>query len=109
MGRFPKPCLVCGNLTQGLSRCEVHQAEWQTIENLRLKEMKAKRINLYDNNYRQRAKLVRATAVYCHLCGDPARPNDPFTADHLVAGDPESELAPAHRSCNSRRGNKPLD
>ena len=108
MIRFPKPCLVCGVLTKGLSRCEVHQAEWQTVENLRLKEMKARRPNLYDANYRRKAKVVRESAIYCHLCGEPGRMNDPFTADHIIAGDKESPLAPAHRSCNSRRGSKPL-
>jgi 5-methylcytosine-specific restriction protein A len=109
MGRFPKPCLICGTLTQGLSRCTTHQAEWQAVENIRLKEMKARRPNLYDANYRKKAKIVREQGVYCHLCGEPARPNDPFTADHIIAGDKESPLAAAHRSCNSRRGNKPLD
>ena len=109
MGRFPKPCLVCGSLTKGLSRCEQHQAEWQTLENLRLQEMKARRPNLYDSNYRRKAKAVRESALFCHLCGEPGRPNDPFTADHLIAGNPDSPLAAAHRSCNSRRGNKPLD
>ena len=108
MGRFPKPCLVCGALTQGLTRCDKHQAEWQTLEGLRLQEMKARRPNLYDSQYRKKAKLVRETALFCHLCKEPARPNDPFTADHLIAGDPDSPLAAAHRSCNSRRGNKPL-
>ena len=109
MGRFPKPCLVCGKLTQGLSRCEQHQAEWQTLENMRLKEMKARKPNLYDSDYRRRARVVRQTALYCHLCGDPARQGDPFTADHIDAGNKESILLPAHRSCNSRRGSKPLD
>ena len=108
MTRFPKPCLVCGVLTKGLSRCEQHQAEWQTIENLRLQAMKDRRPTLYDSRYRKRAKLVRDTALYCHLCNESARPNDPFTADHLIPGDPDSPLAAAHRSCNSRRGNKPL-
>jgi len=108
MGRFPKPCLVCGSLTKGLSRCEVHQAEWQTLENIRLKEMKARRPNLYDSNYRKKAKIVRETAITCHLCNEGYRYNDPFTADHLIAGDPNSPLAAAHRSCNSRRGSKPL-
>jgi hypothetical protein len=70
--------------------------------------MKARRPNLYDTNYRKKAKIIRDTAIYCHLCKEPARPNDPFTADHIVAGDKESPLAPAHRSCNSSRGNKPL-
>jgi hypothetical protein len=108
MPRFPKPCLVCGQLTQGLSRCEQHQAEWQTLEGIRLREMKARRPNLYDSQYRKKAKQIRETALFCHLCKEPARLNDPFTADHLIAGDPDSPLAAAHRSCNSRRGNKPL-
>ena len=109
MLRFPKPCLVCGVLTKGLSRCDTHQADWQAVENLRLKDMKARRPNLYDNNYRKRARVVRQSAVYCHLCNEPARRNDPFTADHIIAGDKESPLAAAHRSCNSRRGNKPIE
>jgi 5-methylcytosine-specific restriction protein A len=108
MGRFPKPCLVCGELTKGLSRCDQHQAEWQTLENIRLKEMKARRPPLYTSQYRQRAKTIRDNALFCHLCKEPAKPNDPFTADHLIPGDPDSPLAAAHRSCNSRRGNKPL-
>jgi hypothetical protein len=108
MGRFPKPCLVCGELTQGLSRCIKHQAEWQTLENIRLKELKARRPTLYDSQYRKKAKTIRETALFCHLCKEPARPHDPFTADHLIAGDPDSPLAAAHRSCNSRRGSKPL-
>ena len=106
--RFPKPCLVCGVLTKGLNRCDAHQLEWQAIENLRLKEMKARRPKLYTTEYNKQAKIIRETALFCHLCKEPARPNDPWTADHIIAGDVDSPLAPAHRSCNSRRGNKPL-
>jgi len=62
----------------------------------------------YLGDYKRRAKAVREQAVNCHICGDPARLNDPWTADHIIAGDPNSPLAPAHRSCNERRGNKPL-
>jgi len=110
VGRFPKPCVVCGILTKGLDRCAEHQALWQSLENIRLKEMKARRgPSLYNSNYQKQAKVVRQTALYCHLCNEPARPNDPWTADHVIAGDPSSELKPAHRSCNSRRGNKPLE
>jgi 5-methylcytosine-specific restriction protein A len=108
MGRFPKPCVVCGQLTQGANRCDTHQAEWQTLENLRIKEMKARRPPLYTSQYRKAAKVIRETALFCHICKEPARPNDPFTADHLIAGNVDSPLAAAHRSCNSRRGNKPL-
>ena len=108
MGRFPKPCLVCGALTKGLNRCDAHQAEWQAIENIRVKEMKARKPRLYTAEYQKQAKIIRETALFCHLCKEPARPNDPWTADHLKAGDSNSPLAAAHRSCNSRRGNKPL-
>jgi hypothetical protein len=47
---------------------------------------------------------VRAEAVACWLCGDGPRPDDPWTADHVTPGDPDSILLAAHRSCNSRRG-----
>jgi hypothetical protein len=40
------------------------------------------------------------------LCGGGARPNDPWQADHVIPGDADSPLAPAHRSCNAARGNK---
>ena len=40
----------------------------------------------------------------CWLCHEPARMGDPWTADHVTPGDPDSILLPAHRSCNSRRG-----
>jgi hypothetical protein len=58
----------------------------------------------YTGNYRGRAATIRAEAEVCWICGDTTRPDDPWTADHLIPGDPDSPLAPAHRSCNSRRG-----
>jgi hypothetical protein len=62
----------------------------------------------YSGDYKRRAKKVREQAVNCHICGDPARLNDPWEADHIIPGDNTSPLLPAHRSCNQRRGNKPL-
>ena len=64
---------------------------------------------------------LKRTTSNCHLCGlwiDPTRcgRTDPlaFTADHLIplarGGellDP-GNLAPAHRTCNSRRNDRPL-
>ena len=55
----------------------------------------------------------------CHLCGRPfdwtlhyTHPMS-FTADHIQAvatgGSMTGALKPAHRSCNSRRGKKPLE
>jgi hypothetical protein len=108
MGRFPKPCLVCGALTQGLSYCTTHQEQKDNLNALRLQEYKKRKPNIYDYDYRKRAKVVRETAIICHLCSEPARFNDPFEADHLLAGDKSSPLAAAHRSCNQKRGNNPL-
>ena len=108
MGRFPKPCLACGALTQGLSYCTTHQEEKDKLNAVRLQEYKKRKSNIYDYDYRRRAKLVRETAIICHLCSEPARFNDPFEADHLLPGDKSSPLAAAHRSCNQKRGNKPL-
>jgi hypothetical protein len=109
MGRFPKPCLVCGALTKGLNRCDDHEAQYQQLEAIRIQQMKARRPKLYDAKYHREAKKIRESALICHLCKEGARYGDPWTADHLIAGDPSSELLAAHRSCNSRRGNKPLN
>ena len=70
-------------------------------------ERQAKKKLLYKNaDYRRRSQLVRQTAITCSLCGGGARVGDPWTADHVVPGDPRSPLLPAHRSCNSKKGNK---
>lgn len=111
MGNFPKPCLECGRLTEGGSRCRGCAEERDRVRAAvmpkRVYKNKPKRAH-YSGDYQKRAAEVRKNAVYCHLCGDGARHNDPWTADHLIAGDPASPLLAAHRSCNSRRGAKPL-
>lgn len=62
----------------------------------------------YGGNYRKRAKEVRDAAEVCWVCNEPARPNDPFQADHVVPRDtdPETLLLPVHRSCNIYRSAK---
>ena len=107
MGRFRKPCLDCGELTDGGNRCEVHQRRIDELAEMRRALIK-KTLNTYGGDYKRRAKQVSETAVVCHLCGEGARVGDPWQADHLVAGDSSSPLAAAHGSCNRRRGNKPL-
>jgi 5-methylcytosine-specific restriction endonuclease McrA len=64
----------------------------------------------YSGQYRKRAAEVRASALVCHLCGEGARLADPWVADHInpASHGNTAELKPAHRSCNGRRGNKPL-
>lgn len=94
MGRFPKPCIKCGVLSSGGSYCAEH-----------LKEKKG-RYN--DPVYKKLREHIRATATHCHLCGKAFTDRKEITADHIRAGDKNSPLAPAHLSCNSRRGDKPL-
>lgn len=108
MTKFPKPCLDCGTLTSGGNRCDTHQRRIDELAEMRRALVK-KTLNTYGGDYRRRAKQVRDTAVVCHLCGEGARVGDPWEADHLIPGDPNSGLAAAHRSCNQRRGNKPLE
>jgi hypothetical protein len=102
--KFQKPCLDCGKLSLE-SRCETHR---KRVEQLRDVRRAAHKSNYYNTSYRRRAKAVRDTAIVCHICGDGARANDPWQADHLQPGNPDSALAAAHRSCNASRGNKPL-
>ena len=105
--RFNKPCLGCGALSLN-NYCTTCR---KAIERRRdaNPDRQAKKRALYNSAYRKQAAIVRATATHCHLCGEGYKPGDPWEADHIS---PElgaaSPLAPAHRSCNQRRGNKPL-
>jgi hypothetical protein len=108
MRRFAIPCVECGELTKNDgTRCSTHKRQFEQQAELRRALVK-KLTGQYSGDYRKRAKLVRDTAVECHLCGRGALPNDPWEADHLDPADPSSELLAAHRSCNQRRGNKSL-
>jgi 5-methylcytosine-specific restriction endonuclease McrA len=85
-------CLICGRPSQE-SRCHAH------------------RLPRRSGTYTRDAKAVVQSATRCHLCGQGPRPGDPFVADHIqprVLGgtDHPSNLAPAHRSCNGRKGQK---
>ena len=64
--------------------------------------------------YRRAAANLKRTATICHLCGQEIDTSLPtmhpmaWTADHVTplaaGGHVLGELAPAHRSCNSRKG-----
>ena len=115
MSRFPQPCAVCGTLTAGASRCEVHEREYIANRNRSTgaraagnDARRAKKSQLYNHAYRQQAKLIRETATHCHICRQAFVDGDKIEADHLIAGIPDSPLAPAHRRCNQSRGNRPL-
>ena len=110
MPRFNVPCLDCGKLSKAGSRCENCQLKINQAKQARqdTEARREKKRQLYNSEYRKAARVVRANATHCHICGEGTRANDPFEADHLVPGNSSSPLAPAHRSCNQKRGNKPL-
>ena len=100
---FTIPCLTCGQLTRAGSYCTEHKPKKQDSP-----ERKAKKQALYGGDYRRRARAVKSSATHCHLCNKPFEYGDSIEADHLIPGDPNSPLAPAHRLCNQKRGNKPI-
>lgn len=64
-------------------------------------------------------RQCKKTGAPCHLCGHPFdftldwSHAMAFTADHIEAiangGSMTGALLPAHRSCNARRGKKPIE
>lgn len=106
---FLKPCIRCGKLSKE-NLCETHMAEVKARANARGAARKSV-TGQYSGAYKRLAKIIRDTAQACHICGQGYRPNDPFEADHLYPGTEVTslaQLAPAHRSCNIARGNKPV-
>ena len=104
--RFPKPCLDCGQLTSGGNRCDYHQNLVAQLHEIKRATVK-RESGQYSGSYKRRAALVRATALVCWICGEGARVNDSWQADHVIpadAGD-QAELRPAHGSCNRKRSN----
>lgn len=107
---FPKPCIRCGKLSLN-NLCDEHLAQKKATASARGAVRKSQ-TNQYGGAYRRLAKIVRDTAEFCHICGKGYKPNDPFEADHLTPGIEVvsiDQLAPAHRSCNIARSNKPLN
>lgn len=64
--------------------------------------------------YRRKAARLKREGGDCAICGQPIDPDlyythgQSFTADHIIplsqGGDLHGALQPAHRSCNSQRG-----
>jgi len=108
--RFRKPCLECGKLSFE-NRCETHQAIYKTKRAERYNSIarKEKKKLLYGGDYQKRRAAVLANAVRCHICREYFKAGDKIDADHLIPGNPNSDLMPAHASCNRSRGNKPIE
>lgn len=95
-----KPCLDCGKLSPG-TRCP-------DCRRARDRQRNATRPH-YQGDYQRRRAALKATATHCWICREPLT-GEPWpsprstTADHVVPGDPSSELRAAHLACNSSRG-----
>ena len=88
-----RPCLVCGRPSGG-ARCPEHAVPRRGWAHERA------------------SKQVRLEETSCWICGEPAKPGDPLTGDHIVprihgGQDVRGNMRAAHRSCNSRRGAVP--
>ena len=64
-----------------------------------------------DQLYVQYQARSRDGVVYCHLCGEPIENQAEFTLDHVKPHSKGGRTSlrnakPAHRSCNSRKGNR---
>jgi len=106
MGRFPKPCIECGKLTSGGTRCDYHQNLVTQLHEIKRASVK-KESGQYSGAYKRRAAMIRATAVVCWICGEGARANDPWQADHVLPSEhgDQAELRAAHATCNRKRSN----
>lgn len=99
-----RPCLTCGTLTRN-TRCK----RCTTIHDNNRYRARPPRPHHTDPNYRRTSQQLRTMwnadpYTTCWICGEGARPGDPWQADHHTPGDPTSILLPAHRTCNARRG-----
>ncbi len=110
MPRLPEPCLTCGVLTTHGPRCPTHTQQQDARWAAQRQDTK-NNTGQYKGAYTRLARIIRQTAVICHLCGKPFEYGDKIEADHLYPGTPVtdiSQLAPAHALCNARRGNKAI-
>ena len=107
-GVVMRPCMDCQTLIPNKQiRCDAC-AETKQARNTLRERMRVRERPHYEGNYRKRAAAVRASAEVCWICNEPARPNDPWQADHVIPRDtdPETLLLPVHRSCNIYRSAK---
>ena len=106
--RFVRPCIQCQELHRDkgdyCAQCRRIKDRAREADPARRKRKR----ELYNSDYRKQAAMIKASATHCHLCLKPFTDRAQITADHINAGEPNSPLAPAHKSCNSSRGNRKL-
>lgn len=110
--RLPRPCLKCQILHKDKGDyCADCRRDYERLRDKKRYQnpvYRARKQLLYSSGYKAAREIIKQNATHCHLCGQPFTDRAEITADHLLAGDPASPLAAAHKGCNSRRGNKPL-
>lgn len=102
-----RPCLTCGTPTRS-TRCKTCQAPVERAKWLRNPNR--------DPDYRKaRDQVAKLLPVACSLCGHPiwhsGHDKQALTLDHIVpvsrgGTNDANNLRPAHRGCNSKRGNR---
>jgi 5-methylcytosine-specific restriction endonuclease McrA len=103
------PCLVCGVATDAGPRCPAHALPRQP-DRRTTKDRGTTTQRGLGRSWQRVAKAAIARQPWCSDCGQPARPGDPLTGDHIVArveggrGDPDN-VDVVHRSCNTKREN----
>ena len=109
MRKFPIPCLDCGKLSIAGNRCPDCAKRVSDLHEVKRASTK-KVTGQYSGAYKRKAAEVRKNAIQCWICGDSARANDPWQADHVNPGQngDDAVLLAAHASCNRKRGNKSL-
>ena len=111
MKGFNTPCLVCGVLVRGATKCPKHQAEAEKSRPNSLERLAVKK-QRYNAEYQKVSRQMRAAArsgtVECYICGVIMSPTDEIQIDHVYpALGNQSPLLPVHGRCNRAKGNKP--
>lgn len=115
-GKFKTPCVVCGVLADGDSRCEKHRGEYELKKRRRLDMVHATsdKRDKYKGDYGKRARAVKQFAIEnnldCPLCGNPLAIGGGIHADHIdpALGD-LSPLQAVHARCNLAKSNRKIE
>lgn len=113
---LPRSCINCGAATLAGDYCDRCEAVAEAARQQRREASGARDHYKGDYQTRRKAVLRRAYAgrELCWLaaigeCTQPVAGHIPgvkWSADHVIAGDPTSEIRAAHLPCNVARGNR---
>jgi 5-methylcytosine-specific restriction protein A len=98
MSRLPRPCLNCGALIPSGSRCQQCQAAWEAKRGTSTQRG-------YDSAWRRLSARVIAEEGRCRDCGTTGTPDNPLTADHIIAKVRGGTNERSNLTCRCRRHN----